>query len=146
MTSTMSQPVAGPDTELHVALDMAKFALVGGPVLVAVCALIWGQSGAWSALFAVTLAVVNLFAGALLITFGARISPAAVMVAALLGFAMRMALVLLAVLLVINQSWVEPLALSMSLLLTHFGLLAWEATRVSASLAFPGLKPTPTRK
>jgi len=146
MTSAVSHPYEGPDTELRVAADMVKLSLVITPLLITICGLIWGVSGATSSAYAIALAVANLFAGAAFITLGARISPSAVMVGAFVGFGARMALVLFAVLMVIESSWVEPVALGVSLIVTHLGLLAWEATRVSASLAFPGLKPTPTRK
>ena len=33
-------------------------------------------------------------------------------------------------------------ALGVTLIVTHLGLLIWETRHVSASLAYPGLKPT----
>jgi hypothetical protein len=52
-----------------------------------------------------------------------------------------MALVTLVVFLVKDAGWVDLLALGVSILVTHLGLLFWELRYVSASLAFPGLKP-----
>ena len=37
--------------------------------------------------------------------------------------------------------WVEELPLGLALVAGHLGLLLWEARSVSASLAFPALKP-----
>ena len=34
-------------------------------------------------------------------------------------------------------------ALGLTIIVTHLGLLFWELRYVSASLAFPGLKPSP---
>jgi hypothetical protein len=48
-----------------------------------------------------------------------------------------------AVLLVKDAGWVEPLALGLTLVVAHLGLLFWELRYVSISLAHPGLKPSP---
>jgi hypothetical protein len=47
--------------------------------------------------------------------------------------------------LVRDAGWVELVPLGLTLIVTHLGLLAWEARSVSASLAFPALKPRRTR-
>ena len=62
--------------------------------------------------------------------------------AALFGFLIRLGLITIAVLLVRNEPWVELVPLGISLIISHLGLLFWEMRFVSASLAFPGLKPT----
>jgi hypothetical protein len=66
-----------------------------------------------------------------------------IMAAALFGFLVRMGLVAAAVLLVVDAFWVEVVPLGVTIAITHVGLLFWETTKVSASLAFPGLKPRP---
>ena len=45
-----------------------------------------------------------------------------------------------------NAAWVDLLALGLTLVVTHLGLLFWETRYVSASLAFPGLKPTAAKE
>ena len=75
-------------------------------------------------------------AGTLVVAFGL------LMGVALFGFVIRLAAISAAVLLVADQSWVEPVPLGLTLVVTHLGLLLWETRFVSASLAFPGLKPT----
>src|SRR3546814_12403245 len=72
----------------------------------------------------------------------ARISYGALMGAALFGFLIRLALVSAAVLLVRDAGWVEPVALGLTLVVAHLGLLFWELRFVSISLAHPDLKPT----
>jgi hypothetical protein len=127
--------------ELEVSRHLVRHGLLVGPALVLVCGLVWGVEGALSSAFAVGLVLVNLVAAAALLAWAARISLTAVMVAALGGFALRMGLVVGAVLLVKDQSWVDLVPLCATLLVTHLGLLLWETRYVSASLAFPGLKP-----
>jgi hypothetical protein len=47
----------------------------------------------------------------------------------------------LAVWVVRDASWVELVPLGLTIVVTHLGLLFWEMRYVSATLAFPGLKP-----
>lgn len=127
--------------ERQVALDMVKRALPFAPVPVAVCALVWGGAGAASAVFAVALVVANFGLAAWSLAAAARINYALLMGVALFGYLLRLALIFVAVFAVKDASWVEPLALGLTLIATHLGLLVWELRYVSASLAFPGLKP-----
>ena len=66
--------------------------------------------------------------------------------AALFGFLLRLGLIFLAVMLVARRRWVALVPLGLTLIVTHLGLLFWEMRYVSASLAFPGLKPEHARK
>ena len=43
--------------------------------------------------------------------------------------------------LVKDAAWISLPALCLTILITHLGLLLWETRYVSASLAFPALKP-----
>ncbi|HYE77132.1 MAG TPA: hypothetical protein VEI97_04015, partial [bacterium] len=70
-----------------------------------------------------------------------RRSLSLLMATALFGYVVRLGLVAGAVLLVRNQPWVELMPLGLTIIATHLGLLFWETNRVSASLAFPGLRP-----
>ena len=135
----------GPAVEAEVAADMAKRVLPVLPVLVLVAGLIWGPDGAASGLFAVVLVLANLALSAALLGWAARISLTLLMVAALGGFALRLFLLTAVVYLVKDQSWVDITALGFTLIVTHLGLLIWETRHVSASLAYPGLKPTPSK-
>ncbi len=135
----------GPAVEAEVAADMAKRVLPVLPVLVLVAGLIWGPDGAASGLFAVVLVLANLALSAALLGGAARISLTLLMVAALGGFALRLFLLTAVVYLVKDQSWVDITALGFTLIITHLGLLIWETRHVSASLAYPGLKPTPSK-
>ena len=133
----------GPAVEAQVAADMARRMLPVLPVLVLVAGLIWGPDGAASGAFAVVLVLANLGLSAALLGWAARISLTLLMAAALGGFALRLFLLTAVVYLVKDQSWVDITALGFTLIVTHLGLLIWETRHVSASLAYPGLKPTP---
>jgi hypothetical protein len=132
----------GPAVEAQVAVDMAKRMLPVLPVLVIVAGLIWGPDGAASGAFAVALVLGNLALSAALLGKAARISLALLMAAALGGFVLRLFLLTATVWAVKDQSWVDIPALGFTLIVTHLGLLVWETRHVSASLAYPGLKPT----
>jgi hypothetical protein len=120
---------------------MIRRSLPGLRVLVVVAALFWGVAGALSAAFAIGLVLVNFVVAATLLTAGARVSVAMFALAAMGGFVLRLALLTVAVLAVKDHWWVELVPLGFTLVVTHLGLLIWEARHVSFSLAFPGLKP-----
>ena len=42
-----------------------------------------------------------------------------------------------------HRSWVDLPTLAITIVIAHLGLLVWETRFVSASLAFPSLKPKP---
>ncbi len=131
----------GDPVELEVSRDMIKRGLLAAPVLIAVCALIWGVNGAYSAAFAIGLVLVNFALAAWLISATAKISLSVMMAATLFGYLVRLGLVLVAVLLVKDASWISRAALGTSIIVTHLGLLIWELKYVAISLAHSGLKP-----
>ena len=137
---------AGPAVEREIARDMVRRALLAAPVLVLLAALGWGVDGAASAAFAIVVVVANFLLAAWVLAAASRISYGLLMGAALFGYLVRIALIGLAVWAVKDLSWVEPLPLGLTLIVTHLGLLLWELRYVSASLAFPGLKPGATIK
>jgi hypothetical protein len=138
----LAAPVpAAPDVERDLAFDMAGHGLLVTPVIVLAAAAVWGRPGAWSALVAVGVVVVNLVLAAVSLSWAARRSLTLLMATAFAGFAVRMGLVTLVVLAVRHQPWIDLVALGVTILVTHLGLLFWELRYVSASLAFPGLKP-----
>lgn len=136
----------GPAVEQEIVRDMVGRAIWAGPVLVVVCGLAWGVDGALSSAFAVGLVVVNFLLSAALLGWAARISLGLLMGAALGGYLLRLGLISAAVLLVKDQAWVELWSLGLTLIVTHLGLLLWELRYVSASLAFPSLKPKEFRR
>ncbi len=142
MTSPVFTADRGPAVEAQVVADMARRALPAFPVLLLVAGLVWGVHGALSAAFAVALALGNLVLSAVLLGRAARISLPLLMAAALGGFLLRLVVLTAVVWAVAGQPWVEMVPLGLTLVVTHLGMLIWETRHVSASLAFPGLKPT----
>jgi hypothetical protein len=134
-----------PEVEKAIAFDMLKRGLWAAPAIIVVAGLIWGTDGAASAVVAIAVVLVNLVLSALALSWAAKISAGALMAVAMGGFLVRMMLVTGVVLLVRDQPWIDLVALAVTILVTHLGLLFWELKYVSASLAFPGLKPDNSR-
>jgi hypothetical protein len=132
-----------PEVERELALDMLRRGLPAAPVVLLVSGLIWGMSGVASAAYAMGIVGVNLVLSALALAWAARTSLTLLMGVALGGFLVRMGLVTVAILLVRHASWVDLTPLAITVLVAQLGLLFWETRYVSASLAFPGLKPVP---
>jgi hypothetical protein len=142
LTPTSAQPaVQGvPPVEKLIAADLVKRGLLIAPVIVAVCALIDGRNGAISAAFALTVVLANFFVSAAVLGWAAQ-TPTLLMAAALGSFLVRMIVLGVAVWAVHDESWVSLKLLAVTILVTHLGLLFWETRYVSATLAYPGLKP-----
>ena len=132
-----------PETEI--AMDLVRRGLPVAPLLIAVGAVAAGVDGALSAAFAIFLVLGNFVLSASLTAGAARISLGMVMGAVLFGYLVRLAIITGAVLAVKDMGWVHLPVLGVTLIATHLGLLFWETRYVSASLAFPTLKPNPLK-
>lgn len=132
----------GPAPERAVALDLLKHGAYALPVALLVGFVGWRLDGLASVGFASALVLANFWVAAVLLGWAARISYGLLMAVSLFGFVLRIGLIAVAVMVVRDQSWVEPIPLGVTLVVAHLGLLFWETRFVSASLAFPGLKPT----
>ena len=141
--SLMATRDLGPAPEREVARDLLRHGLIALPVALVVGLVGWGTDGVASVGYAVVLVLANFWLSAALLGWAARISLALLMGISLGGFVVRIGLIGLAVMAVRNQGWVEPFPLGITLVVAHLGLLLWEVRFVSASLAFPGLKPSP---
>jgi hypothetical protein len=136
-----AEPIAQPEVEREVAFDMVKHGLLVAPVIVLVCGLLRGWDGAASAAVAIGIVIVNFLAAAAIMTRAARSGPTAVGAAALGGYILRLGVIVLALLVLRNQPWVDLPLLGIVLVGTHLGLLTWEMKYVSLTLAAPGLRP-----
>lgn len=134
----------GPSPAAEVARDMVKRGLPLVPLGLIIGALVDGFDGAASVGYGMMIVIVNLLLSAALLAWASKISFAAVSAAALGGYVLRLGLVFAAVMLVKDQSWIALIPLGITIIVTHLGLLAWELKYVSASLAYPGLKPRPS--
>jgi len=142
-SNAMLTRLEGPAPEVAVSSDMIKRGLIVAPVLVAICAVIWGGDGAWSSIYGIAIVLVNFALAAALIAMSARISLGLMMFATLFGYLIRLGLIFLAVYLVKDAGWISLPALGATIIVTHLGLLVWELKYVAISLAHPGLKPAP---
>lgn len=131
----------GPSPALQVGVDMVKRGVVVAPVLILIGTLIWGADGAASVALGLGLVLVNVWLSAYIIAVGARISFAALAGAAMFGFLIRLGLITAVVLLLKDETWLDLVALCVTIIVSHFGLLLWELRYISSSLAYPGLKP-----
>ncbi len=134
-------PEAPEAPERAVAADMARRSVFFAVPLLAGGAAGWGWSGVLSVGLALALVLVNFGLGAAAIGWGARLGAGPLMAAALGGYVVRLGIVTAAVLPIRHHDWFELLPFAASLIATHLGLLIVEVRHVSASLAFPGLKP-----
>lgn len=140
--SVLAMRDTGPSPEAQITRDIVKRGLIAAPVLIVVSWLVWGSAGAWSSGYGLALVLCNFMIAAGLVATTARISYALMMAATLFGYVLRLGLIALAVMLVRNETWVDLIALGLTLIVMHLGLLFWEMRYVSATLAFPGLRPT----
>lgn len=141
-SNAMLAPAAGGGVELSVARDMARRAAIAAPVVLLLGFVGWGFVGLSSVAFGIAVVVVNFALSAWLLDTAAKISLAVVMAAALFGYLLRLGLITIAVLAVKDRPWIALIPLCLTLVVTHLGLLFWEMRHVSATLAFPGLKPS----
>lgn len=132
----------GPAPEVSVSMDMIRRGLIAAPVLIVVCAMIWGADGAWSSAYAILLVLVNFGLSAAIIAVTGRISLVVMMAGILFGYLVRLALLFAAVYVVRDAAWISRPALGASIIVTHLGLLVWELKYVAISLTYPGLKPS----
>ena len=139
----VARPAAAdaPEVERALAFDMLKRGVWVAPLVALGAGAVRGGNGAASAGIAVAIVLVNLLLSALALSWAAKVSPTALMAVALGGFLVRMMLVSAVVFVVRDASWIDLPVLAIAILVTHLGLLFWELRYVSASLAFPGLKP-----
>lgn len=129
-----------PPIEKELAFHMAKRALPLAPVIILVAGLLRGADGAWSALLAIVIVVVNLLVAAAMLTWAARISANMLMAVALGGFLVRMLVITGVVWAVQDEPWIDLKTLAVTILVTQLGLLAWECHYVATSLTLPTLQ------
>jgi hypothetical protein len=130
-----------PAVEREIAFDMVRRGLYIAPLVVLAAGLLRGWHGAASAGIAVGIVLVNFLIAAAIMTWAAKSGPNVIGAAALVGYVVRLAIVLAALLLLRHRSWIDLPTLGFVLLFTQLGLLFWEAKYLSISLAAPGLRP-----
>jgi hypothetical protein len=101
------------------------------PFLIAIFWLTRGWEGAWSSALGVALVVVNFLLAGAMLSISAKISLAVYHAAALFGFFLRLALMVLSVLLIAELLPIDRLAFGVAAVVAYLVLLSWEAVAVS---------------
>ena len=126
------EPAPGPgDIEARIGLATARRAVWIGPPLVAVFALWRGGEGAWSAALGVVIVAANFILAGFVLSKAAAISLKLYHAAALVGFFLRLALIMLVMLLIAQVIDVDRLAMGISAVVSYLVLLSWETVAVS---------------
>jgi len=140
VSGALDVQLEGPAPEVMVSNDLVRRGVIASPVLIAVCAVIWGGDGAWSCAYAIGIVLANFALAAGSIALSARISLGLMMATVLFGYLVRLGLMFLAVYLVKDAGWISLPALGATIIVTHLGLLIWELKYVALTLSSPGLK------
>ena len=138
---TMTTTPPAPDIGRAVVTDMARRAAMASPLVVAAAAIGWGANGAFSALYALGIVMINFALSAAVVGRATTLSRNFIMMFVLGGFVGRMFFVLGAMTLAGRFDWVEKVPLGVTVIVAHLGLLIWESRHLSISLAYPALKP-----
>jgi CDP-diglyceride synthetase len=146
VSDTFLGPVGGGEPELEIARDLTRRAVWALPAALAVSFLLWRVDGVLSSAFAIALVVANFLLAAYMNSRAARISPALLAGVAMFGFLFRLTIVFAGFWLTREAEWMNVVAFGLTVVVAHLGLLFWEMKYISASLAFPGLKPPAPRR
>lgn len=137
----VAQEPVTPLVEREVALDIVRRGLMVSPAILLVAGLLRGWSGVASAAIGLGIVLINFLAAAAIMTRAAKSGATAIGAAALAGYVVRLAVILVALVLLRHQPWIDLPTLGFVIVGTHLGLLVWEMKYVSLTLAAPGLKP-----
>ncbi len=132
-----------PSVEREIAFDIVRRGAVIAPVIIVVAGLVEGWHGVNSAAIAVALVFVNFLVAAAIMTRAASGGPTAIGIGALVGYLVRLVIILVALVTLRHQPWIHLSTFGIVLVGTHLGLLFWEMKYLSISLGAPGLRPAP---
>jgi hypothetical protein len=130
-----------PLVEREIAFDLVRRGAMVAPAIVLVCGALRGWHGVTSAALAVAIVFVNFGVAAAIMTRAASGGPTAIGIAACVGYVLRLGIVLVALLALRHQPWIDLPVFGIVLVGTHLGLLFWEMKYLSITLGAPGLRP-----
>lgn len=126
------QPAPGPSNiEAVVGLATARRALWVGPPLVLLFGILRGADGAFAAAIGVVIVAANFALAGLLLSKAAAISLRLYHAAALVGFFLRLGLIMLVMLVIAQVIDVDRLAMGISAVVSYLLLLSWETVAVA---------------
>lgn len=126
-------PAPGSDVAIEAILarhTVARAVLIG-PSLIGAFWLARGAAGAVAAAIGVGLVIGNLLLAGGLLSLAARLSLAMYHAAALLGFALRLGLITVTMLVVARLFEIDRIAFGLSAVISYLVLIGWEATAVA---------------
>jgi hypothetical protein len=130
--------------ERDIAFDLLRRAAIVAPLGVALGGLTAGRAGAIGVALGVAVVCFNfLVAGALQSWAATKGSPGLLGGTVLASLLLRFVVVIVALVLAGHASFLNLTCFGLALVVSHLGLLTWEAKAVRLQLAFPGLKPRP---
>ncbi len=131
--------VLSPVVEL--AQDLARRALFLAPIPVVGAYLVAGFDAGLSVLLGIAISVANFMLSAYILTWASKQSTAMIASTSVSGYFIRVSLIAAAVWLLIDVESVSLIWLTLTLVISHLGLLLLELPHVSTTIAHPGLKP-----
>ena len=140
----MEAVLTGSDTayERDIARDLVKHGLMVAPFAIGLGALLRGRAGAVGVAAALAVVLLNyVIAGTAQSWAASKDSPGLLGGIVLVSLITRFVVVIVALSLLRNRSFLDYGCFGIALVVSHLGLLIWEAKSVQLSLAFPGLKP-----
>ena len=128
-----SQPTPGSqvDIEAILARHTVKRVILVGPLLIAVFWLLRGPDGGIAAAVGIAMVVVNFLLAGAIMSLAARLSLAMYHAAALLGFALRLGLITVTMLVVARLFEIDRLAFGLTAVTAYLVLISWEALAVA---------------
>ena len=130
--ATGFEPAPGPvGVEAKIGMATARRAIWIAPALVAVFGIWRGGQGALSAAIGVAIVAANFVLAGYILSKAAAVSLKLYHAAALVGFFLRLALIMLVMLVIAQVIDVDRLAMGISAVVSYLVLLSWETVAVT---------------
>lgn len=126
--------MAGAEPERELIRRVSPFAVPAAVLAFVVGALLGGASAGWSAAIAIAIVYLNFVANALSIAWAASISSTLVSIVALGGYAVRLIIYTIALVLLNQLSWFSPVAFALALVPAIVALLIYETKALSGRM------------
>ncbi len=128
--------------ERAIAGDLVRHGLIAAPFALAVGALVHGWAGVVGVAIGLGVVLLNYGVAGIAQSWAAtKDSPGLLGATVLTSLILRFVVVVVALALLRDRSFLDFTTFGITIVVSHLGLLAWEAKSVNLSLAFPGLKP-----
>lgn len=127
--------------ELILGKKLIKYSLMVAPVIIAVSGIFFGSKGVYSSAYACVLVIINFVGATKFLSIGARISPVALMAAAVASLFFDLALLTVGTLPLVRAEWMDLKVYGGALIAAHLVAVGMMARNVTGKLAYSGMKP-----